>query len=300
LPALANIDGTLLAPAEARISVLDRGFLSGDQVYEVLRTYGLRPFELDAHLARLARSAARIALPLPWDGERTAREVARTLAGARGVAPPAEGEAPWNRNERTVRVVMTRGAGEAGAALGVDPGPRAIVLVQPLRGPPASAYREGVRCILARARAPRGDPQAKTGRHLAEAVAGEEARAAGAHEALLVDGRGLVTEGASSSLFVVKAGRIETPPLDVGILAGVTRHLVLGLARRAGIEVAELPLETQDLAEADEIFITSTTREVLPVTVLGVAPVGAGRVGPVTTRVHALFRAQADAAAEAR
>lgn len=289
MPAIVNLDGRLVSPAEATISVFDRGFLSGDLVYEVLRTYRGRPYEVEAHLARLGRSAARIGLPLPWDPDRIAREVDRTLEAARGPDDEDPEAAPWNHGQRTVRLVMTRGV-DPRRGLGLEPGPRALALVEPLRGPPVSAYREGVRCLLVHTRAARIDPQAKTGQRLAEAVAGEEARAAGAHEALLLDGRGLVTEGASSNLFVVKRGQLETPPPDAGILPGITRERVLRLAHRAGIPVVEMALEPRDLYQADEIFITSTTREVLPVTGLGEARVAGGAVGPVTAHLHQLFR----------
>jgi branched-chain amino acid aminotransferase len=295
MPAIVNLDGHLVPPAAAVVSIFDRGFLAGDQVYEVVRTYRMRPFELEAHLMRLRRSAARVSLALPWDEGRSAAEVARTLEASRGGDPDDPLAAPWNRGQRLLRIVATRGAGEADVEL-PEPGPRAIVIAQPLRGPPAAAYRDGVACVLA-ASLPREDPSAKTGRHLAEAVAGRRARAAGAEDAIFVDGAGRVTEGASSSVFRVRGGRVETPPLAAGILEGVTRGIVLALARRAGLPSAEADLSPEDLRAADELFVTSTTREVLPVTRLDGAPVGAGRPGPVTLRLHALFREAADRAA---
>jgi len=290
MPTLVNLDGQLVPPAEAVISIFDRGFLAGDQVYEVVRTYGLRPFELGAHFARMVRSAARLALPLPWDEARLERELARTLEASRGGDPEDAEAAPWNRGERSARLVATRGGGEAARALGIEAGPRAVITVQPLAGPPARAYREGVRCLLVGARTPRFDPEVKSGRHQAEEAAGAEARAAGADEALLLDERGQVTEGASSNLFLVRRGVLRTTAAGRGILPGVTRGLVLELARRAAVPVEEAVLTPPDLAEADELFLTSTSREVLPVTWLGGAPAGGGRVGPVTARLHALFR----------
>jgi branched-chain amino acid aminotransferase len=143
------------------------------------------------------------------------------------------------------------------------------------------------------------DPGAKTGAHLANVLAVREARAAGAHEALLLGAGGQVTEGASSNVFAVRAGALATPPIAAGILAGVTRALVLELAREARLPVCEVPLLPEELAAADEIFITSTAREILPVTALDGRAVGSGRVGPVTTRLGGLFRARADAASGA-
>jgi branched-chain amino acid aminotransferase len=291
---VVNMDGALVSPEQATVSVFDRGFLYGDSVYEVVRTYALRPFALDLHLARLARSAARLALPLPWDTARTRAELWRALEASRGGDAPDPTAASWNVGERSLRVIMTRGAGELGLdpALAVDP--RAIVIAGPLRAPALTAYREGVACWIVGVRhdAPEApDTTAKTGAHLANVLAVAEARAAGAHEALLLDRDGFVTEGASSNVFAVREGRLETPPLAAGILEGVTRGLAIALARGAGIDVLETPLRPGDLACADELFITSTAREVLPVTRLDGAEVGSGRVGEVTTRVHALFRA---------
>src|SRR5512147_3026752 len=264
MPAIANLDGALVSPAEARISIFDRGFLSGDLVYEVVRTYGLAPFELPRHLARLARSAARIALELPWGPERLAREIARTVDASRGGDPEEPEAAPWNRGERTVRIVVTRGAVEEARDWGVDPGPRVAMAATPLRGPPASAYRDGVACLVVPARVPRADPQAKTGGHLAEALAAREAAAGGFHEALFQDAGGRITEGSSSNVFRVKGGRLETPPPSAGILPGVTRGLVLAMAAEAGLPSEERELSREDLEAADEVFITSTSREVLP------------------------------------
>jgi branched-chain amino acid aminotransferase len=293
VPILVNLGGTVLPPAEAKVSVFDRGFLYGDSVYEVLRTYGGTPFEVEAHLARLAHSAARLGLALPWDAARTASEIDRTLAAARGDDPPTPDPAPWNVGERYVRVVMTRGAGELGLdpSLAVDP--LALVIVMPLQAPPARAYAEGVAAAIVGVQQPAPqavDPTAKTGAHLPHVLAVREARAAGAHEALLLDARGFVTEGSSSNVFAVTGGVVRTPPLAAGILAGVTRGVVLALARAEGVPVEEVALRPSDLDAADEVFITSTMREILPVTRLGSRAVGAGRPGPTTFRLHRAFR----------
>lgn len=293
MPTAVNLDGRLVAPAEARISVFDRGFLQGESVYEVLRTYGGRPFELGRHLARLASSAARVGLVLPWDEARLAAEVARTVAAARGDDPPEPGAAPWNAGERSVRVVVTRGGGEAFPSVP----PAAVVIAEPIHAPPLAAYREGVRLEVVEVDRSGLDASAKTGNRLSHALALRAARAAGAHEALFADARGQVTEGTSSNLFCVRAGRVCTPPLAAGILEGVTRGAVLALARAEGVAVEEAPLSVDDLRVAEEVFITSTAREILPVSRLGDRPVGTGRPGPVTHRLHRAFRALADAEA---
>ena len=295
MPTAVTIDGVCVPPGEARVSVFDRGFLYGDSVYEVVRTYGLRPFELAAHLHRLDESAARTGLRLPWPRARFAEEVGRVVDASRGGDPPAPGAAPWNEGERTVRIVVTRGSGE----LGLDPAlatrPTVVMLSLPLSGPPLVAYREGVKAWpYAPGRHRRGgDPSAKTGEHLFHVLAVGEAREHGAQEALLVDGAGCVTEGASSNVFAVRDGVLETPPLGVGILAGVTRAVVIDLARGLGLAFREAPLPLGALEGAEEAFLTSTVREVLPLVQVGERPVGAGTPGPLTRRLHAAFRKRA-------
>lgn len=303
VPALVNVNGLLVPPSEARVSVFDRGFLYGDSVYEVVRTYGLAPFELATHLRRLAASAARIDLALPWDAERMAAEAERTLSASRGGDPPDPEAAPWNVGERVARIVVTRGAGD----LGLDPGlavdPTVVIFALPLRGPPLRAYREGVAAWpVEHAGGQRrgGDPAAKTGEHLFQVLAVKEALARGAHEALLLDAAGNVTEGASSNLFAVQGGVLVTPPLAAGILEGVTRGVVLELCHELGIEVREDPLPLASLARATEAFLTSTVREVLPMTRIGGRDVGGGRPGELTRRLHSAFRRRADLAAHGR
>ncbi len=294
--ATVSIDGVLVPAGEARISVFDRGFLYGDSVYEVVRTYGGEPFEVDRHLARLAASADRIALQLPWAGERIEREIRRVVDRSGSEPAPDPAAAPWNVGERSVRVVVTRGSGEMGLDPGLATEPSVVVIAIPLIGPPLSAYRIGVSgWPFGGPDGPgRGvDPAAKTGEHLFHVLAMREARAHDAHEALLVDRSGCVTEGASSNVFAVREGVLETPPLQAGILAGVTRALVVELARELGIPVQERPLPLGSLQAADEAFLTSTVREVLPLVRVGGHRVGSGAPGPVTVRVHAAFRKQA-------
>ncbi len=194
---------------------------------------------------------------------------------------------------------MTRGAGAIGLdpALAVDP--VALVVVQPLQGPPARAYLEGVKAAVVGVRraSPRAiDPSAKTGARLTSVLAVKEARAAGAYEAFLLDDGGFVTEGTTSSVFAVRDGRVLTPPLAAGILEGVTRGIVLRIAAGIGVPADETPLRPRDLEEADEIFVTSTIREIVPVTGLGDRAVGSGRPGPVTHRLHREFRRRAGGA----
>ena len=207
MPTVIDLDGHLLPPAQARLPVLDRGLLQGDSVYEVLRTYGGRPFELEHHLDRLVRSAHLAGLDLPWDPARCALEIARTLQASLGGDAPDAAAAPWNLGERSLRLLVTRGGGEGAPEIP----PAALVIAEPLHGPPLTAYRDGVKLLLVEADRGRIDPAAKTGNRLTHVLALAAARAAGAHEALFADAGGRVTEGTSSNLFAVRAGRLVTP-----------------------------------------------------------------------------------------
>ena len=294
--ATVSIDGDLVPAGKARVPVFDRGFLYGDSVYEVVRTYDLEPFELGPHLARLTASAERIALRLPWSGERMERELRRVVQASADEAIPDPAAAPWNVGERSVRIVVTRGSGEMGLDPGLAAHPTVVIIAVPLSGPPLSAYRLGVSVWpFGGPGGPSrgGDPAAKTGEHLFHVLAVREALAHDAQEALLVDRDGRVTEGASSNVFAIRDGVLETPPLQAGLLAGVTRAFVLGLARDLGIPVREQPLPLEGLERADEAFLTSTVREVLPVVRVGNRRVGSGVPGPVTARIHAAFRERA-------
>jgi branched-chain amino acid aminotransferase len=294
---LVNVNGSILPPHEAKISVFDRGFLYGDSVYEVVRTYGLVPFELEAHLRRLAASAARIELELPWEAWQLSAEVGRTLLASRGGDSPDPEAAPWNHGERQARIVATRGSGEMGLDPGLAVDPALVVMALPVRGPSRRSYQDGVAAWpVGRAGELRrgGDPAAKTGEHLFHVLAVREAKARGAHEALLLDGAGNVTEGASSNVFAVRGEELVTPPLAAGILEGVTRGVVLDICRELGVPVRqeELPLAT--LEGVSEVFLTSTVREILPVTRIGDRLIGPGRPGKVTQRLHTAFRERAD------
>ena len=277
---LVMIDGKLLPGAEARVSVFDRGFLYGDSVFETIRSYAGVPFALDEHLARLERSAAQVFIELPVSRKQLEREVLEAVRAA-------------GNAETYIRVMVTRGT----APLGLDPlsaeHPLRVVIVAPLPPMPAELYEKGIGVVTYRTqRTAEATPAAtaKVGNYLVAVLALREARRAGAAEALIVDSAGFVVEGASSNVFVVRAGRVITPPEDAGILPGITRRLLLDVARAEGVPVDLEPLPLAALAGADEIFISSTTREVLPVVELDGAPVGSGSPGPVARRLLAAFR----------
>jgi branched-chain amino acid aminotransferase len=276
-----HVDGHICLPEEAKISVFDRGFLYGDSVYETIGTVRGRLFALSDHLDRLQRSADRLGLRLP-PREVIERAILDTIAAA-------------GNAESRVRVMVTRGGGK----LDLDPAsagePRLVVIVGPLGGPTAEMYDRGVAAAIVsvtRNLPAAIDPAVKSGNYLNNVLALSEARRArpGVHEAILLSATGSVAEGASSNVFAVKGGEIVTPALSVGILDGVTRGKVLGLARTAGIGCREAEfLAPDELRAADEIFLTSAARAVLPVTEIDGHPVGGGKPGPVTRRLMELY-----------
>lgn len=279
MPVAVILNGASVDPEAASVSIFDRGFLYGDSVFEVLRTYAGVPFELELHLERLEASAALLGLEMPVRRDVLVDEIARAHA---------ESEEP----ESALRVVITRGK----SPHGLDPrgatGGTRIVVAQPIRRPPEPAYADGVavRLVAGRARGASGvDPRAKSGNYLGSVLAQAEASAAGAHEALLLDARGQVTEGATSNVFAVFGGVLITPPVSAGILDGITRRMVLRLAAEGGRRALELPLTREALAEADEAFITSSIREILPICQIDDRVLGPP--GPVTRELRQAFDA---------
>ncbi len=277
---LVMIDGKLLPEADARVSVFDRGFLYGDSVFETIRTYAGAPFALDEHLARLERSGAQVFIQLPVSRAQLEREVLEAVRTA-------------GNAETYIRVMVTRGT----APLGLDPlsaeHPLRVVIVAPLPPMPDALYENGVAVVTYRTqRTAEATPAAtaKVGNYLVSVLALREARKVGAAEALIVDSGGFVVEGASSNVFVVRAGRLVTPPEDAGILPGITRRRLLDVARAEGVPVDLEPLPVAALGDADEMFISSTTREMLPVVRVDGRDVGAGTPGPLTRRLLAAFR----------
>lgn len=275
------LDGAAVPAHEAKVSVLDRGFLYGDSVYEVTRTFGGVPYLLSEHLDRLARSAAGLKLALP------PRAMIETATRAAAAAVPGSAATPPGDVELYLRIVVTRGAGE----LGLDPAladePRLVVVARPVQPPPPQAYADGVAVVLS-ART-RSAPTLKTGNYLESVLAVQEARLAGAHEALVRDAQGRITEGSSSNLFLVSGGRLVTPAISAGLLPGITRDALIRLSRQDGLAVDEAPIWPIDLERADEMFITSSIRGVLPVTRCDGRAVGDGKPGVVTRRVMALY-----------
>lgn len=279
-----HIGGRVCLPEEAKISVFDRGFLYGDSVYETIGTVYGRLFALSDHLVRLERSAQRIGLRVPPRAD-IERAIAETIAAA-------------GNAESRVRVILTRGSGK----LDLDPAAvddtQLVVIVFPLGAPTAEMFAKGVSVAIVSVHrnSPRAiDPAVKSGNYLNNVLALGEARRSGAYEAILCAADGTVAEGSTSNIFIVNGGEVRTPGLDVGILDGITRAKVFELCRTNGIALREVKIQPDELRTAEEAFITSATRGVLPVTRVDERPVGDGTPGPVTRRLMELYEALARA-----
>ncbi len=270
------VGGGVVSEEDATISVFDRGFLYGDSVYEVIRTSCGRPVDYDRHLERLQRSAAAIWLPLPSKAE-IAAAVGKTLSAA-------------GNSESYVRIIATRGAGDIGLDVGLAKDANLLVIVKPLTLPRASLYVDGAKIrIVAVRRTSREavDPSVKSGNYLNNILALAEARKAGADEAVMLSPDGLVAEGSSSNVFAVTNGRIVTPPGAVGLLVGITRQRVIEIAAQRAIEVAQVALTPEALRGADEVFITSSVRGIMPISMVDDQHKPAP--GPITSKLMAAY-----------
>jgi branched-chain amino acid aminotransferase len=280
VPVAVNIDGRMHGQEDARVSVFDHGFLFGEGVYEVLRTYGQRPFLYPEHMRRLRASAQRIALECPLSDEALLARIRDTIAAA---ALPGEAY---------VRILLTRGVGEIAYDPAACPSPTLVIIVKPHVDPPAEVLTGGVRLSLAsvvRNHPGSVDPAIKSNNLLNNALAMQQACREGAFEALMKNHRGQLCECAQSNIFFVRQGHLLTPPTDAGLLVGVTRQFVLELAGAHGIPAREPVLHEDDLASVDEAFLTSTTREIVPVVKVGTYTIGDGSPGPVTRRLMEAF-----------
>lgn len=281
----ASIDGVISPAEDARVSVLDNGFTFGDSVYETLRTYGGRPFALDRHLRRLRASAERLGIGIPPSDEELAGRLDALLRRA-------------GNSESYIRWIVSRGLGDISYDFERVKGPTIVMVVKPYETLGEAQWERGipVSVVSIQRNHPRAlDPAIKSCNLLNNVLAVREAQSRGAVEAILLNHRGEVAEGASSNLFVVEGGRLRTPPLDAGILSGITREVILELCPALGQPCREEPLRVEDLIGADEAFVTSTLKEATPIATVDGRPVGSGRPGPVTLRIVAAFREYARA-----
>ncbi len=258
------INGEIVAPQDAKISVLDHGLLYGDGIFEGMRIYGSKLFRLPDHLHRFATSAKAIGLELPG-GLETIEQIVLDTARAFG------------ESEGYLRLVATRGEG----ALGVDPTtcdhPTLICIADRIRLFPPEKLTRGLDMVTASLRRPAADaldPRVKSLNYLNNALAKREARLRGADEALILNHAGLVAEASVANLFIVRRGEVATPPASDGSLEGITRDSILDIARQAGIPARERSLGRFDLLGADEVFICGSGARIVPIATLDGQPIG--------------------------
>ncbi|HOM16259.1 MAG TPA: branched-chain-amino-acid transaminase [Thermoguttaceae bacterium] len=273
------INGQFVPQEEAKISVFDHGLLYGDGVFEGIRSYNGKAFRLQEHLDRLWNSAKAIWLQIPMSKQEMAEAIQEALQ-LNGV------------RDGYIRVVVTRGVG----TLGLDPNrcssPQVIIIADKISLYPKEYYENGLEIVTVstlRNHPAALSPRIKSLNYLNNILAKIEGLQAGCIEALMLNHKGEVAECTGDNIFLVRQGRLFTPPNDAGILEGITRAAVIQLARADGYEVFESPLTKHDVYIADECFLTGTAAEVVPVVKVDSRQIGDGKPGPITRRLIARF-----------
>jgi branched-chain amino acid aminotransferase len=285
------VNGKIAPAAQAAIPVYDHGFLYGEGVYETLRTYNHVPFLYDGHCRRLRASAGFLELDVPFSDGQLLERIGETMAAA--------GE----MQEAYIRVLLTRGVGELTYDVDATPDPSLVILVKPLEEPPARVVSEGIRVSLVpilRNHPGSVNPIIKSNNLLNNALAMQEAKRRGGEEGLMCNYRGELSECSQANFFIVRDGVALTPASEAGLLEGLTRAFLFEVGRDVGVEVHGARLFPKDLETADEAFITSTTRELSPVTRIDDRAIGTGRPGPVTLRLLEGYRRRARAITQPR
>jgi branched-chain amino acid aminotransferase len=278
------VNGKIAPADQAVVPVYDHGFVYGEGVYETLRTYNRVPFLYDRHMRRLRQSAERLLLDVPFDDATMLTWIEQTI------------DAAGELNEAYVRILLTRGVGELNYDPKSTPKPTTVIIVKPFEPPPARVFNDGIRISLIemlRNHPKSVNPIIKSNNLLNNALAMQTAYRNGAEEALMCNYRGELTECSQANFFMVRGGAALTPKSEAGLLEGVTRAFVFEIGRELGIDVREETLYPKDLESADEMFITSTTRELSPVVNVDGRVVGSGRPGPVTTRLLERYQTRA-------
>ncbi len=272
------LNGALVPRGEARITPFDRGFLYGYGLFETMRSYGGRVFRLDRHLARLMQSAEELDLVSQLDPDELERAIYQTLEANKLL---------------DARIRLTVAAGEGERELAPPPsGTLTILVVAEKLTIPSHIYQQGIRTAIVSTRRNSQSPlpRIKSLNYLEGLIAHSEAVALGADEAIMLNDRGYVSECSTSNIFLVLTGKLLTPSLDSGILPGITREAVLELAHDSDIEAVEGEIPPSDLLRTDEVFITTSVREVVPVVTVDGRPVGLGKPGEVTKRLMTAYK----------
>lgn len=277
---LIYLDGKLVPKSEAKISVFDHGFLYGDGVFEGIRIYSGNIFRLREHLVRLYESARSIMLEIPLTMEEMEEATVETVRAN-------------NLQDGYIRLVVSRGAGDLGLDPANCPKPCVVIIADQVRLYPQELYEKGMEIVTVPTRRNRVDalnPKIKSLNYLNNVLVKLEAKRAGVLEALMLNSEGYVCEASGDNVFIVKNGRILTPPGYLGALEGITKNVVMELARKLGYDVREEPFTLHDVYVADEMFLTGTAAEVIPVVNVDGRVIGAGQPGEITKQLITAFR----------
>jgi branched-chain amino acid aminotransferase len=274
------LDGKYVPADEAKVSVFDHGVLYGDGVFEGIRLYGGRIFRLEQHLDRLFNSAKAIMLPVPLTREQLTEACCETCRQNK-------------LKDGYIRLVVTRGVGY----LGLNPfrckNPTVFIIADTIELYPEEVYRKGLKLITAstqRTNPAAVSPSIKSLNYLNNILAKIEAVNAGTLEAIMLNSQGYVAECTGDNIFIIRGGKIETPPVSAGALIGITRQVVIELAAKRKMEVGEPNLTRYDLATADEVFLTGTAAEIVPVVNIDGRTIGSGQPGALTLQLTEDFR----------
>lgn len=281
MPRTVWINGKLIASEEASVSVFDHGLLYGDGVFEGMRIYGGKVFRLDEHLERLDESARAICLKMPYSIEEIAKATNETVAANELV-------------DGYIRLIVTRGPGTLGLGPERCSDPQLIIIADTIALYPEKHYEEGLEIITSsviRNHPAALSPRIKSLNYLNNIMAKIEGQQAGCVEALMLNHKGEVAECTGDNIFLIKRGELYTPPLDAGILGGITRDVVLELAEAAKIKTHQIALTKHDVYIADECFLTGSAAEVIPVVKVDSRPIGDGKPGKLTAQLRESFHA---------
>ncbi len=276
---LIYLDGELVPEDQARISVFDHGLLYGDGIFEGIRAYNARVFRLEAHLDRLYDGARALQLTIPLDRDEMTQAIVETLRANQ-------------LRDAYIRLVVTRGIGDLGLDPRKCPEPTVFIIADAIELYPEQFYDKGLELITCATR--RNDPAAldagiKSLNYLNNILAKMETTQAGVPEGIMLSSEDYVAECTGDNIFLVKNGKLITPPLHIGNLAGITREVTIELARRQGLPVAEELFRTKEVYCADECFLTGTAAELIPVVKVDGRSIGDGKPGPITKVLREAF-----------